>query len=105
MRRGRTTAKLIFLLEEAPEGGYTARALGQSIFTEADTLDGLRANIRAAVQCHFEEGEAPGIRIQHKDTRRTVEAGRADSAAGHTVSAGEFVRSSACRNGRWGATG
>jgi hypothetical protein len=29
--------EIIFLVEEAPEGGYTARALGYSIFTEADT--------------------------------------------------------------------
>ena len=30
--------ELIMLVEPAPEGGYTARALGESIFTEADTL-------------------------------------------------------------------
>lgn len=41
--------EVIFLVEEDPEGGYTARALGQSIFTEADTLDELRVNIREAV--------------------------------------------------------
>ena len=45
--------ELIFLVEEDPEGGYTARALGESIFTEGDTLDELRENIRDAVQCHF----------------------------------------------------
>ena len=54
-------SELIFLVEEAPEGGYTARALGQSIFTEADTMDDLRANVREAVECHFEEGQAPGV--------------------------------------------
>ncbi len=53
--------ELIFLVEEAPEGGYTARALGQSIFTEADTLEGLRANIREAVECHFDAGQAPAV--------------------------------------------
>ncbi len=37
--------ELIFLVEDAPEGGYTARALGQSIFTEADTLEELRHSI------------------------------------------------------------
>jgi predicted RNase H-like HicB family nuclease len=52
-------SELIFLVEEAPEGGYTARALGQSIFTEADTLSDLRANIREALECHFEDGQAP----------------------------------------------
>ena len=47
--------ELIFLVEEAPEGGYTARALGQSIFTEADDFTGLEANVRDAVRCQFDE--------------------------------------------------
>ena len=54
-------SELIFLVEEDLDGGYTARALGQSIFTEAETLENLRANIREAVECHFEEGQTPGI--------------------------------------------
>ena len=58
-------SELIFLVEEAPEGGYTARALGQSIFTEADTLDDLRVNIREAVDCHFDEGQAPAVLHLH----------------------------------------
>jgi hypothetical protein len=45
--------------EEAPEGGYTARALGASIFTEADTLEGLQENVREAVRCHFDEATRP----------------------------------------------
>lgn len=53
--------ELIFLVEEAPEGGYTARALGASIFTEADTLDDLREQVRDAVRCHFDEGQGPGL--------------------------------------------
>jgi hypothetical protein len=53
--------ELIFLIEEAPEGGYTARALGHSIFTEADSLDGLREQVRDAVKCHFDEGQSPKI--------------------------------------------
>lgn len=47
--------EIIFLVESAVEGGYTARALGESIFTEGDDLDELRNNIRDAVGCHFEE--------------------------------------------------
>lgn len=43
------------------EGGYTAKAIGESIFTEGDTMDQLKANIREAVQCHFEEGAVPKI--------------------------------------------
>lgn len=50
--------EIIFLTEEAPEGGYTARALGESIFTEADTLDALPEQIREAVHCHFETEQA-----------------------------------------------
>lgn len=53
--------ELIFLVEEAPEGGYTARALGESIFTEADDLEGLREMVRDAVRCHFDEGGRPRI--------------------------------------------
>ena len=51
--------EIIFLAEEAPEGGYTARALGESIFTEAESLEDLHAKMREAVKCHFDEGKAP----------------------------------------------
>jgi hypothetical protein len=61
-----TMSELIFVVEEAPEGGYIARALGQSIFTEADTLAELPEKVREAVRCHFEEGHAPKIvRLHH----------------------------------------
>lgn len=53
--------ELIMRVEEAPEGGYIARALGASIFTEADTLEELREQVRDAVRCHYEEGQAPKI--------------------------------------------
>jgi hypothetical protein len=53
--------ELIFLVQEAPEGGYTARALGASIFTEADNLADLRAQIKDAVSCHFEQGHEPKV--------------------------------------------
>jgi hypothetical protein len=53
--------ELIFMVEEAPEGGYTARALGESIFTEADDFAALEANVREAVRCHFDEGELPHV--------------------------------------------
>lgn len=51
--------EIIFLVEEAAEGGYLAHALGHSIFTEADDLPGLHESVRDAVRCHFEEGQAP----------------------------------------------
>ena len=53
--------EIIFLIEEAPEGGYSARALGHSIFTEAESMDVLRDQVRDAVKCHFEEGRAPKV--------------------------------------------
>ncbi len=53
--------EIIFLIEIAIEGGYTARALGESIFTEADDLESLRENIREAVDCHFESAEKPKV--------------------------------------------
>jgi hypothetical protein len=53
--------EIIFVVEEAPEGGYTARALGASIFTEADDLTSLREQIRDAVSCHFTEGKEPKV--------------------------------------------
>jgi len=53
--------ELIFLVQEALEGGFTARALGESIFTEADDLDSLRDMVRDAVRCHFDEGQGPRI--------------------------------------------
>ena len=54
-------AEILFLIEDAIEGGFTARAVDQSIFTEADTLEELRTNIREAVDCHFEDGQAPRL--------------------------------------------
>jgi hypothetical protein len=53
--------ELIFLVEETPEGGYTARALGASIFTEADNLPSLHREVRDAVRCHYDEGRAPQV--------------------------------------------
>ncbi|HEY5614932.1 MAG TPA: 2-oxoisovalerate dehydrogenase [Bacteroidota bacterium] len=53
--------ELIFLAEEAPEGGYIARALGESIFTESETLEGLQTQIRDAVHAHFDEGKMPKV--------------------------------------------
>jgi hypothetical protein len=53
--------EIVFVVDEAPEGGFTARAVGESIFTEAGSLEDLRANVRSAVECHFDEGQAPKV--------------------------------------------
>jgi len=47
--------EIVFQIEEDPEGGYSAKALGASIFTQADSMDELRTMIRDAVCCHFED--------------------------------------------------
>lgn len=61
MSEAHPTAEIVFMVEELPAGGLTARAVGTSIFTEADTLDELRDNVREAVACHFEDGHHPKV--------------------------------------------
>ena len=51
--------ELIFLVEEAPEGGYLAQALRHSIYTDADTWQKLLEAVQDAVQCHFDEAQRP----------------------------------------------
>lgn len=63
--------EIIFMVEDAPEGGYIARALGQSIFTEANDISGLHEQVRDAVRCHFEDDMAPRI-IRLHFTREEV---------------------------------
>ena len=47
--------EITFLVQEAEEGGYTARALGKSIFTEGETMSELKLNIKEAILCFFGE--------------------------------------------------
>ncbi|MCY3841256.1 MAG: 2-oxoisovalerate dehydrogenase [Gammaproteobacteria bacterium] len=54
-----STSEVIFDVTESVEGGYEARALGQSIFTQGDDWDDLKAMVREAVLCHFDEEEIP----------------------------------------------
>lgn len=55
--------EIIFLVEESIEGGYTAKGLGVSIFTQADTVESLKAAIVDAVHCHFEDNEKRIVRL------------------------------------------
>lgn len=57
--------EIIFIVEESAEGGYEARALGHSIFTEAETLDELKENIKEAIRCHFEQDIPKIIRLHY----------------------------------------
>lgn len=53
--------EIIFIVEESAETGYEARALGHSIYTEADTMEDLKSMVKDAVQCHFEDNDRPKI--------------------------------------------
>ena len=59
--------EILFIVEEAPEGGYTAKAVGVSIFTEADSLEDLRRQVVDAVHCHYSaQASAPRlVRLHH----------------------------------------
>jgi len=54
-------SEIIFVVEHSDEGGYTAKSLGYSIYTEAETLDELRENVKDAIKCHFELKDTPHI--------------------------------------------
>ena len=55
------SAEIIFEVTEAVEGGYDARALGYSIYTQGESWDDLKEMARDAVLCHFEEDRAPRV--------------------------------------------
>ena len=53
--------EIIFLVEDSLEGGFEARALGHSIFTQADTFEELKENIREAMAVHFDSENLPKV--------------------------------------------
>lgn len=57
--------EIVFLVEESDEDGVTARALGESIFTQAESMESLRGEVRDAVRCHFGENGAPSVIRMH----------------------------------------
>ena len=54
-------SEVVFVVEESPEGGFTASAVGPSIVTEADSLEDLRDRVRDAVRCHYEDADVPKL--------------------------------------------
>lgn len=54
-------SEIHFIVEEAPEGGFIARAVGEDIFTEADDLASLHDQVRDAVRCHFDDDKRPSL--------------------------------------------
>jgi hypothetical protein len=53
--------EIIFAVEESPEGGYEARALGYPIFTQGESMDELREMVRDAVRCFFDADAIPAV--------------------------------------------
>jgi hypothetical protein len=54
-------SEIIFSVQESPEGGFEARALGYAIFTQTETMDELRIAVREAVRCHFDPDSVPSV--------------------------------------------
>ncbi len=67
-------SEIIFVIEEAPEGGFTARALEHSVFTEADDMAGIHEKVKEAVHCHFEEHEKPKVIRLHFSKQEIIAA-------------------------------
>lgn len=67
-------SEIHFIVEESPEGGYVARAVGAAIFTEAHDLSSLRDQIRDAVRCHFEDADRPPLIRLHITLEEAIAA-------------------------------
>jgi len=52
-------SEIIFVVEESPEGGFEAKALGYSIFTQAESMSLLQEKVLDAVNCHFDLKDKP----------------------------------------------
>lgn len=57
--------KIIFTIRESTEGGFEARSLGESIFTEADNVEEIKTRIKEAVDCHFDDNDPDKPEIIH----------------------------------------
>lgn len=55
--------EIIFMVEESPEGGYIAKGLGVSIYTQADNIEALKEAVRDAVHCHYDDDKKRIIRL------------------------------------------
>ena len=54
-------SEIVFMAEEAHEGGYEVWALGHSIYTQGETMEDLKEAVRDAVRCHFAEVDLPRV--------------------------------------------
>lgn len=66
--------EIIFIIEESNEGGFEARALDYSIYTEAKDMESLREAVKDAVLCHFDKENIPRLIRLHlvKDELITI---------------------------------
>jgi hypothetical protein len=62
---GMSQSQIIFAVQESLEGGFEARALSHSIYTETESLDELKEKVQDAVRCHFEEKDRPALIRMH----------------------------------------
>ena len=54
-----TGSEIIFeVSQDEADGGFSASAVGYGIHTQGETLEEVRANVRDAVECYFDEGAA-----------------------------------------------
>ena len=51
--------EIIFVIEDDPSGGYIDKAIGESIYTQGETIEELREMIRDAVRCHYDDSNRP----------------------------------------------
>jgi len=67
-------SEIHFVVEEAPEGGYIAKAINEDIFTEADDIHSLHANVRDALHCHLDQRESRGVICLHFTREEVITA-------------------------------
>ncbi len=57
--------EIVFEISQEADGGFIAEAIGENIFTQADTWDDLKANVREAVQAYYFDSAPPAsIRLR-----------------------------------------
>jgi hypothetical protein len=67
-------SEVIFIIKESAEGGFEARALDYSIYTEAKDMESLKEAVKDAVLCHFGKKNTPKLIRLHlvKDELITI---------------------------------
>jgi predicted RNase H-like HicB family nuclease len=63
LRDNKGLAELIFEVTQESDGGYCAECLTLDIFTQGDSWDQLRANVREAVQAYFFDEAIPAVKL------------------------------------------